>query len=198
MLTATELNPPSGNYHVGVLLRRLHEFVVHGLHRADILVDHRLHAAPAVAHVAQNAACEAYIGVGIHKYLYIHQVAQLLVLEDQDSVDDYHLGGFHGHRLVRAIVVDERIDGMRYRHIILERLDMVDQHVGIERLRVVVIEFGALLVREFRVGLIIVVMAQRRHVVVNERLLQSLYERAFARSRAARNTYYRHFHKPSL
>ena len=51
--------------YVGVFLRRLDELLVHGLDCRGILRDDRLHGAPPLAYVAQDAAGEADVGVRI-------------------------------------------------------------------------------------------------------------------------------------
>ena len=64
---------------------------MHRLHRRGVLRDDRLHRAPALADVAQDTPRQPDVGVGVDVNLDVHQVAQLLVLEDQDAVDDDHL-----------------------------------------------------------------------------------------------------------
>ena len=72
--------------YVGVFLRRLDELLVHGLDCRGILRDDRLHGAPPLAYVAQDAAGEADVGVRIDIYLDVHQVPEFLVLEDQNTI----------------------------------------------------------------------------------------------------------------
>ena len=117
--------------YVGVFLRRLDELLVHGL-------DCR--GAPPLAYVAQDAAGEADVGVRIDIYLDIHQVPEFLVLEDQNTIDDDYLRRFDQHGFGRSVVIDERIDRMFDRNVVFQRADVLDEHIRIERLRVVVIE----------------------------------------------------------
>ena len=153
------------------------------MHRLDgrgVLRDDRLHRPPALADVAQDAPRQTDVGIRIDIDLDVHQVAQLLVLEDQDAVHDDHLRRFYQHGLGHAVVLDERIDRMLDRHVLLERLDVIDHHLRVERLRVVVVELRALLVGQFRVGLVVVVVTDRRDVIALEGLLQPLHERRFS------------------
>jgi hypothetical protein len=61
-------------------------------------------------------------------------------------------------------------------------------------LRVVVIEFRALFVRQFGMGFVVVVVAERDYLFLLESLLQSFYQRAFTRSCAACDTDDCHIH----
>lgn len=104
--------------YVGVFLRRLDELFVHRLDRRGILRDDRLHGAPPLAYVAQDAAGEADVGVRIDIYLDIHQVPEFLVLEDQNTIDDDYLRRFDQHGFGRSVVIDERIDRMFDRNVV--------------------------------------------------------------------------------
>lgn len=52
---------------IGILAARLDELLVHGLDGRQILRDDALERAAAVAHVAQRAAQNAHVGVGLDK-----------------------------------------------------------------------------------------------------------------------------------
>lgn len=54
---------------IGILAARLNELLVHGLDGRQILRDDALKRAAAVAHVAQRAAQNANIGVGLDEDL---------------------------------------------------------------------------------------------------------------------------------
>ena len=80
------------------------------------------------------------------------------------------------------------------RNVVFQRADVFDEHIRIERLRVVVIEFRALFVRQFGMGFVVVVVAERDYLFLLESLLQSFYQRAFTRSCAACDTDDCHIH----
>ena len=170
---------------------------MHRLHRRGVLRDDRLHRASALADVAQDTPRQPDVGVGVDVNLDVHQVAQLLVFEDQDAVDDDHLRRFHAHALRRAVVVDERVDRVFDGHVVLQRLDMLHEHLRVEGLRMVVVEFRTLLVGEFGMRLVVVVVAERHHVVADERFLQTLDERRFSRAGSPGDSDYRYVHKIS-
>ena len=87
------------NDDVGITLGGLDELLVHGLEHLQItFYDHR-HGAPAVDGVALNVANEPLVGVAIDKYPEIHEIAQLLVEQCHDALDDdnrlrFHMDGF--------------------------------------------------------------------------------------------------------
>lgn len=99
---------------------------------------------------------------------------------DQDAVHDDYLRRLYAHGLRHAVVLDKRIDRMFDRNVLLERLDVVHQHLGVECLRVVVVELRALLVSQFRMRLVVVIVAERYDVVALESLLQTLDEGRFS------------------
>ena len=160
--------------------------------------DYRLHRTPALADVAQDTARQAYVGVRVHIDLDVHHVAQLLVFEDQDAVDDDYLRRLHAHGFRRTVVVDERVDRVLDGDVVLQRLDVVDQHLRVERLRMVVIEFRAFLVGQLGVRLVIVVVAERHDVVAYEGLLQAYDERGLSRAGSSGDSDYGNFHSVSL
>ena len=77
-----------GDDDVGKALAGLDELEVHGLHRAGIALDDPFHVLAALADVAGHDAHEAVVVVGIHENLDVHLVAELLVREDEDALDD--------------------------------------------------------------------------------------------------------------
>ena len=88
----------------------------------------------------------------------------------------------------------ERIYGMFDRDILLQRPNMGHHHVRVERLRMVVIEFRTLLVRQFGMSLIVIVVAQCGHIVLAEGLLKTFDQSTLAGTCTAGYTYYRNFH----
>ena len=74
-------------------------------------------------------------------------------------------------------MLHERIDRALYVFPLFELADMLHKHIGIKGCGVVVVEFCALLVGELRVCLVVEVVADCRHIVILESLLQTLYKR---------------------
>ena len=57
---------------VGLALARLDELLVHRFDSGQVLVDNAVQRAPALLDVADDAAQDAHIGVGVHKDLHVH------------------------------------------------------------------------------------------------------------------------------
>lgn len=95
---------------ISIFFARLNELLVHGLDRCKILAKHGIEASPALCNVAADAADKADISVRIHKDLDIHLIAQGVVLEDQDTLDQNDLARLDRNGFARAgigrIVVD--------------------------------------------------------------------------------------------
>ena len=89
-----------GNDEVGPALAGLHKLFVHGLHGGQILGDHTVQCAAALFHVPHNAAQDAHIGVGVHKDLDVHQVAQLLAGKNQNALYQNHRRGLDFQQIV--------------------------------------------------------------------------------------------------
>jgi hypothetical protein len=66
---------------VGVAFAGLDELEVHRLHCRQVLFDNLIERAPAVPGVTLDPANETNVGVGIHKNLYVAQVANPVVDE---------------------------------------------------------------------------------------------------------------------
>ena len=141
-----EIMPALGHDDVGVALAGLHKLLVHRLYSTEILGRDRLEAAPTLLDIAQDAANDAHIGVGVHKNLDVEQAQDLGILEDEDALDQQHLSGRDRDRLGRAVVYRKIVDGRLHRPARLKLTDMLHKQVGIERIGVVVIERSALVV----------------------------------------------------
>ena len=153
--------------YVGVFLRWLDELLVHGL---DCVVYCEMTDCMVRPARIRRAGCGGRGGcrVRIDIYLDVHQVPEFLVLEDQNTIDDDYLRRFDQHGFGRSVVIDERIDRMFDRNVVFQRADVFDEHICIERLRVVVIEFRALFVRQFGMGFVVVVVAERDYLFLLE------------------------------
>ena len=95
---------------IGILAARLNELLVHGLDGRQILCDDALERAAAVAHVAQRAAQNANIGVGLDEDLDVKHFAQPRVLENEDALDDDDLARPDELGLTCALVVGVGVD----------------------------------------------------------------------------------------
>lgn len=95
-------------------------------------------------------------------------------------------------------MLDERIDRMLDGHVVLQRLDVFDQHLGIECLGVVVVELRALLVGQFGMSLVVIIVTQRGDIVASEGFLQPFDERRFSGAGSTGNSDDGNFHEVKL
>ena len=117
---------------VGEGLRRLDVEVVHRLDRRQVLIDDVLEVAAALVHVAQHAAQDALVGVGLDENLDVKEVAQALVLEDQDALDDDDLARLDDLRPVGARVAREVVDRALDAPALAQCLEVRDEQVRLE------------------------------------------------------------------
>src|SRR5215467_111693 len=132
--------------------------------------------------VAVEPPDEANIGVGIDKNLEIHQAAQSRIAEDQYSLEnddrpwlDMSNLGFTGMGLVV-------IDGLLNCFAGLQRLDVVDQKVDIERVRMIEIDMMAQVDGHIAQIAIIGVLLQIDHARGTDRLYDSMGDGSFSGS----------------
>lgn len=157
---------PFGDYHVGVTLARLNEAVVHGLDGGEILLYDRVNAPASLFNVAAQSAQDPHVGVGIDKYFYIKEVSQLLLVEDQDSLDYYDLVRLcavcHAvHTVVLRIIIGRAVDFSA----VFEYSQMLRQQRGLKGFGVVVIQQLSLLKRHVVVSFIIVIVIDNAHFI---------------------------------
>ena len=170
------VHPPFGNDDISVALGGLDEVTMHGLHRREVLLEHRVHITSALLDITHEATSQAHIIIGINEDLDVHQFAQFLVLEDQDPIKDQDLRRLDAYRLGQAVVVGEGVDGALDTLSLLELADMLDHHIRVEGVRVVIVELGALLETEIIVRLVVEVVAERRDVLIDKGLLELAHE----------------------
>ena len=170
------VHPPFGNDDIGVALGGLDEVTMHGFHRREVLLEHRVHITSALLDITHEATSQAHVIIGINEDLDVHQFAELLVLKDQDTIKDQDLRRLDTYRLRQAVVVGEGVDGALDALPLLELADMLDHHIRVKGVRVVVVELGALLETEIIMRLVVEVVAERRDVLIGKGLLELAYE----------------------
>ena len=136
-----------GDDDVCVFLAGLHVELVHGLNGGQILVDDGVDAPPALLDVPPDPAAQAPVGVGVDEDADVHLVAERLVDEDHDALDHDDPPRLDVQELLRpvedGIVVGRAVDGLP----VFEHAQMVDHHVGVEGVRMIIVELAALLKR---------------------------------------------------
>ena len=115
------------HHQIGMLLAGLHKLLMHGLDRGQILFNDRFHGPAPLFHIPFDTAAQAYIGVSIHKDPDIHQIAQRLILKNQNTLHQDDPVGFDFGDCIAAvvagIVIDRTVDGTA----LLQQLQMLDR-----------------------------------------------------------------------
>ena len=181
-----EVVPALEHDDVRVLAARLNELLVHGLDGREVLRDDALERAAAVADVAQGAAQDAHVGVGLDENFNVEHIAQGRVLENEDALDDDDLGGEDLDGFVRAVVVHIGVDGALNAAARLERLEVLNEQARFKGVGMVVVDLGALLVGLAVLPLIVAVVSDDGDGVA-EMLLEMARERGLAGAGAAGN-----------
>ncbi len=145
MSIATVLCPPCGTMMSAYRLLGSTKSRCIGLTVPGVLIDHGLDGATPFGDVALQPADEARVGIRVHEYFDVHQPPQFSVGEDEDALDDDGAPriGFLAGRLTGKAreVVDRELD----RPAGPELVQVVDEEVRLERIRMIVIERGTLL-----------------------------------------------------
>ena len=145
MSMATVLCPPCGTMMSAYRLLGSTKSRCIGLTVLRTLIDHGLDGATPFGDVALQPADEARVGIRVHEYFDVHQPTQFSVCEDEDALDDDGVPriGFLADRLAGKTreVVDRELD----RPVGPELVQVVDEEVRLERIRMIVIERGTLL-----------------------------------------------------
>lgn len=104
------------NNEVDITLRRLDKLLVHGFQYFQITVYNHGNRSSTVYRVALNVAYQSLIRAAVDEYFQVHQVAQLLVEQRHNTLDDddglrFHSDGF-GQPVALEIVVGGLLDSM--------------------------------------------------------------------------------------
>ena len=160
---------------------------MHGLDGRQILLDDGVDAAPALFDVAADTAAQTHVGVGVDKDADVHFIAERLVHKDHDALDHDDLPRLDVQDLVRAVVDGIVIGGAVDRLTGFQLAQMPDHHVGVECVRAVVVEVGALLIAHFVVPLVVVIVAEHADIIA-EAIHERLDKRRFSATGSAGDT----------
>jgi len=95
------------HYNVCVPFARLDKLAMHRLNRRKILLDDFIERSAAHVNVALDATDQPDVGIGVHEHLHVAQIADTLVDEEKNSVDDHHVSGLDSCGLGPSKVGDE-------------------------------------------------------------------------------------------
>lgn len=97
------------NNNIGALLGRFDIAFMHRLDCREILCHDRIKAPSAFLHIAQGAAKNADIRIGIHKYADIEKLRKTFVGKDKYSFDDYNALRFDMKCFIRTVMIGKII-----------------------------------------------------------------------------------------
>jgi len=183
---------------IGVTLARLDELQMHWLHRGQILIDDFVERPAAVVGITLDATNETDVGIGIDEDLYIAQVADALVDEQQYSVDHHHVGRLDASGARLAQMRHEIILGFVNRLPLAERVELGVQQVVVECVGMVPVEFPPLLERKLREVVVVSVHVDEGDGRRRQQLGDVASNGGFSRSGSAGNSddeRFQHFRK---
>ena len=167
---------------------RLNEKFVHGFHEGAVVADGFVEATSAFDDIAADDADEAFVGIGVDKYLDVHRVAQFGVGEHEDALYDEYLSGMHGDGFLAATAGDIRIRGHGDGFARLEPLDVLDHQGELNGRGMVEVDFLFLLLREVAIVAIVRVLRQHADVMFGELVDDFLNHGGFSRAGSAGDT----------
>ena len=158
---------------------------MHGLDSGAVLGDDAVQRAAPLLDIPQDAAEDPLVRVGVYIDLVIEQAAQLRFSQGQNALHDEDGGGLDMLHLAAAVVVGVIVHGAVDGAARLQLLQVLDEQVVVERVRVVIVQLAALCKGQFIVALVVAVVGDQTHLVLPEPLLEPVSQRGLAAARAA-------------
>ena len=146
--------------------------------------DDALERAAAVADVAQGAAQDAHVGVGLDENFNVEHIAQGRILENEDALDDDDLGGDDLHSLVGAVMIHKGIHRALNAVASLQLLQVLNQQIGIKGIGMVIIYPCPFFIGLAHLAFIVIIVADDRDLRA-EMLFQVPGQGGFAGAGAA-------------
>jgi len=166
---------------------RLDKLQVHRLDSPQILVDDRLHGPSAFRDVALQPSDEPRVVIGVDEDLDVHELTQGRIREDQNALDDdcppRKDGLVHRFAGVLSEIIERQVDASA----LFQRQHVADEQVGLERVRMVVVQGRAFVEREIVAIPVITVVFEHDDPVGSERLDNRRDDGRLAGARSARH-----------
>lgn len=135
-----------GDDEIGILLRRFDELVVHRLEHLFVALQHLVNGSSTLHDIAADISDKTDVGISLYEDFQVHHIAQLLMVQRHDTLEDDDGFGFHMNSLRKAVGDDIRILGLLDSLSVLKHPDMLCQQLPVESIRVVEIDSFALLI----------------------------------------------------
>ena len=165
---------------VGEFLRRLDKLLVHGFEHREVAVEHHIHGASALHHVALYVADEPFVAVGVNKDFQVHHLAQFAVDECHDAFDNDDGLGLHVYRLLQSVGEDIRVGGLFDGLAVAQLVDLLDEQFPVKGVGVVEIDLAPLFVGHPGGVVVIRVDGHHSHIVGRQGLDDFPYYSCFS------------------
>src|SRR5436853_737028 len=173
------------NDNVRVPFRGLDKLKVHRPDDGRILADDRFDSTAALVNIAIKAANESNIGVGVDKNLKIHQAPQLRIRENEDAFEYHHRPRLEVNSFRFAETRSVVINRLVYRLTGAQCFEMIDQQLGVERIRMIEVESMAKIERHVAEVSVIGVLGKKDDVLRSNFGYDFFSDRSLSRTRAA-------------
>ena len=155
---------------IGIPFGRFDELQVHGFHGLAVVGNGCVDVAAALGDIPQDDAHHAVVIVRIHENFDVHLVPQFLAGEDENAFYDDYIGRFHRYGFgLRAgtgeVGIDRLLDGFS----LLEFADLLAKQFPVDGIRVIEVDFVALLHREVAGILIIGILGNDYYLLLEFR-----------------------------
>jgi len=113
--------------YIRIPFARLDKLAMHRLNCRQILLDDFIERPAAHVNVALDPADQSDVGIGIHEHFHVAQIADPLVNEEKNSVDDHNVSGLDSGALGPPKVGDEIVFRLLDRIPVAQRIEMLAQ-----------------------------------------------------------------------
>ena len=177
------------NDDVGEFFARFDELLVHRLDRAEVLAHNGVERTPSLVYITEDSADDSHIRVRIDEHLNVKQISEFLTFKNQNTLYDDDLRRAHRNRFINSVMYGKIIHRPFDAFSLCKLFDMLNHQIRIERVWMVIVEMLPLFKRNIIVLLVIKIMADDCYFFA-EFFFNSVYHRAFATARSARDSDY--------
>ena len=174
---------------VGIAFGGLDEFFVHRLKDIKIAVENHLCGSASLYCVALYDADEPFVGVGIDEYLQVHEVAQLLLPQRHNALDDDDLAGLHMYGFWQTVADEVAVCGLLDAFSLTQSLYLLGEKLPVEGVGMVKINTFALLGSKMSGVVVVGVLRDECYPVDGQRLQNFLCNGCLAGTRSAGDAY---------
>ncbi len=146
---------------------------MHRLHGRQILLGDILDMTAALLHITDDATDDTLICIGFHIDFNIEKGTKLRIFEDEDALDDDDSARSKLGRLLRTVMLGIVIHRTLYALAAPQRLQMCDEKIRFERIRVIVVHLLTHFKRDAIVRLIVIIVIYHGDLVT-EFLLKTI------------------------